>query len=70
MEIRKNPIGFGECDTSDEVCGFLNKFLNNFREIEGRLSVLEGRTVSTSKPEKKSLLDKVLGKDKKGGKNG
>lgn len=68
MDVRKNPIGFGECDTPDEVCLFLNKFLNNFREIEGRLNVLEGRTVSVAKPEKKTLLEKITGKDKKGGK--
>lgn len=68
MEIRKNPIGFSECDTPDEVGKFLNLFLRCLREIEERLSVLEGRMVSVAKPEKKSLLDKVLGKDKKGGK--
>lgn len=66
MKIRKNPIGFSECDMPDEVCGFLNEFLDNFREVEGRLAVLEGKT--SAKPEKKTLLEKITGKDKKGGK--
>lgn len=41
MEIRQRPIGFSECDTPDEVCGFLNVFLGYFRKIDKRLSMLE-----------------------------
>lgn len=66
MVIRKNPIGFSECDTPDEVQKFLNQHLGYFREIEERLSVLEGKT--SAKPEKKTLRETILGKGKKGGK--
>lgn len=58
MDIRSKPIGFAECDTFDEVCGFVNKIYDILRENRTRIEALEAKSKRKAKSKTETNSEK------------